>query len=165
MSEELKIRFFEAADADTCFRIRSEAFVRIYYDHLGPESVAHLINSYMPADFVLMSRRMSWFVAEEAGQAVGFCTFNYLDESTAEVLFLYVQLDHRGKGIGARLLRHSEEWLRTQRPEVTELVLDTVHPEYNQHFYEKMGFSVICSRAIERSGSQIQAVQLGKSLR
>jgi ribosomal protein S18 acetylase RimI-like enzyme len=161
----MTVRSFEPSDAEACFRIRSEAFIRKYGDRLGAEGVAALVNSYMPSDFVRMSETMRWFVAEEGGVPVGFCTIRFLDETAAELLFLYVRLDRHGRRIGTDLLRHGEDWLRRHRPEVNDFVLDTVHPDYNQGFYEKMGFEVRGRRRIDRHDARLPAVHMGKSLR
>lgn len=165
MNDGVTIRSFVPGDAEACFRIRSEAFIRMYHDELGGEGVAALVNSYMPSEFVRMNETMSWLVAEESGEPVGFSTIQFVDDATAELLFLYVRMDRHGRGIGAELLRRAEKWLRGHRPEITDFVLDTVHPNYNQKFYEKAGFRVLGRRQINRNETSLSALQMGKTLR
>lgn len=159
-----QIRPFEPRDAEYCFRLRTEAFIKLFYDEIGPEAVSTGVNAYMPADFVRMAERMSWIVAEDSGQPVGFCALRMLDAHTAELLFLYVQLDRVGQGIGKRLLCFFEEWLRERHPEVSGIVLDTIVPDYNQAIYEKMGFSAIGEGRCEYPGGYVRSIRLRKQL-
>jgi GNAT superfamily N-acetyltransferase len=162
---EITIRDFRPGDADACFRIRSDGFIQRLSAHLSPRETAGCVNAYMPADLVRMNNTMQTFVALEKGQITGFCTVDFISPLTAEILFLYVTVDRHGRGVGSRLLRHAEDWLREHRPEITDLVLDTVVPVYNGPFYEKMGFSVTHEREIDRGGTKIPAVQMAKNLR
>jgi GNAT superfamily N-acetyltransferase len=164
MTEELKIRDFGPADAETCFRIRSAGFIRCFTGFIGPEMVTALVNSYMPSDFIRMSETMQWLVCEDKGRIAGFCTINFLDRTTAEILFLYVVADQHRKGIGSRLLEAAESWLRVNRPETKQLVLDTVVPGYNQAFYEKQGFTVTGHQACIRDGMEIPSVKMTRQL-
>lgn len=164
MNEQLTIRDFTAADAETCFRIRSAGFICRFTNHVGPEAVAALVNSYMPADFVRMSETMKWLVCEDGNGIAGFCTINFLDDTTAEILFLYVDLDKHGQGIGSRLLDAAEAWLGENRPKIRRMVLDTVVPDYNQAFYEKQGFTVTGHQACVRDGKEIPSVVMTRPL-
>jgi ribosomal protein S18 acetylase RimI-like enzyme len=164
MNKEPTIREFRAADAETCFRIRSAGFIRKFTDHVGPDVVAALVNSYMPSDFVRMSETMKWLVYEDKDGIAGFCTINFLNETTAEILFLYVSTDRHGTGIGSRLLDAAEVWLRENRPKVTQMVLDTVVPEYNQAFYEKQRFTVTGQQTCVRDGKEIPSVVMTRPL-
>jgi hypothetical protein len=101
----LQIRPFESSDAEFCFRLRAEAFIKIFYDEIGPEAVAAGVNAYMPADFVRMAKTMPWFVAQDRFEPIGFCTIRMLDTQTSELLFLYVKLSRIGQGVGSYLLR------------------------------------------------------------
>ncbi|MDX8519452.1 GNAT family N-acetyltransferase [Mesorhizobium dulcispinae] len=58
----------------------------------------------------------------------------------AEIAKLMTRLDHRGKGIAARLMRAAEE-LAVQRGR-TLLVLDTAAEEGAAGLYEKLGFTL-----------------------
>jgi ribosomal protein S18 acetylase RimI-like enzyme len=161
---DVTIRDFRPADAEACFRIRSAGFITRFYDHVGPGVVTALVNSYMPSDFVRMSDTMHWLVCEDGGDITGFCAINFLETTTAEILFLYVRPDRQGRGIGARLLDAAVDWLRAHRPEITRLVLDTVVPAYNQAFYEKQGFSVAGQQACVRDGLEIPSVVMTRPL-
>ena len=163
-SDNIAIRPFKPEDAESCFRIRSEAFIREFYRELGPESVVAGVNAYMPKDYVSMSEKMSFFVAELESQPVGFCVIRLLDTTTAEIFLIYVQLDHLGKGIGTQLVRFSESFLKKRHPSILEMMVDTVIPEYNQAFYEKLGFMSVGEHTYEFPGRSVLAVRLKKSL-
>lgn len=164
MNEELTIRDFRPVDAETCFRIRSAGFIRYFTQHIGTKMVTALVNSYMPSDFIRMSETMQWLICEDTDGIAGFCTINFLDTTTAEILFLYVSVDHHGKGIGSKLIEVSESWLRENRPEIKQLVLDTVVPRYNQAFYEKQRFNVTGHQTCIRDGMEIPSVKMTRVL-
>jgi ribosomal protein S18 acetylase RimI-like enzyme len=158
------IRPFLAADAEACFRIRAEAFVRLFYDEMGAEAVAAGINAYMPSDLVRMAEKMDVFVATSAGQVVGFCAVRMLDGATAEILFLYVALAAQGRGIGSGLARYVETWVAEQYPDVRGLELDTGVPGYNAAFWETLGFSEIGESALFYPDRRAAAVRFGKQM-
>lgn len=65
------IRDFGPDNAESCFRIRSAGFINHFYPRVGPEKVAALVNSYMPADFVRMSETMKRLVCERHDETAG----------------------------------------------------------------------------------------------
>jgi ribosomal protein S18 acetylase RimI-like enzyme len=160
----LIIRDFTEADADACFRIRSAGFIRNFAGYVTPEQIAALVNSWMPSDFVRMSEKMQWLVCEDRDGVAGFCTIKFLDETTAEILFLYVKPDRHRMGIGSRLLDAAVEWLKRNRPETSRVVLDTVVPRYNRAFYEKHGFEVTGNQTCIRDGLEIPSVVMSRRL-
>ncbi len=162
--QPITIRPFAAGDAEFCFKVRSEAFVRVFYDEVGPEVVAAGINAHMPSDYEWMGRTMFCFIAEIANEPVGFCTVRTLDESTAELLFLYVELERVQTGIGSQLERYAEGWLTGNKPEVKELVVETIIPRYNRAFYEKLGFVYVGDETYSYPGAKVRAVRLSKQL-
>lgn len=158
------IRPFSIEDAEACFRIRSEAFVREFYEEIGPEAVAAGVNAFMPDDYKRMAKTRPCFVAEDNGDPVGFYTLKIINDTTAELLFLYVKLDRIKSGIGTNLARHAERWLAEKYPGITDLILDTIIPRYNQAFYERLGYSHIEERTCCYPGREVRAVRLGKKL-
>jgi hypothetical protein len=98
------IRPFRPEDADFCFRVRTAAFIRQFYDELGAEAVAAAVNAYLPADYVAMARDMPCFVAEVAGDRAGFCLCHRPAESCGETVIpgrnraFYEKLGYRATG-------------------------------------------------------------------
>jgi len=164
-ADSVAIRPFRPEDAEACFRIRAEAYIREFYQELGPEGVSAGINAYMPGDYVSMSKTMPTFVADLDGIVAGFCMICFLDSATAELLLIYVHLTLLGQGIGTRLTRHAEAWLVEHRPQVTKMVVDTVIPRYNQAFYERLGYAPLGDHPFEFPGRAVRAVRLSKRLR
>lgn len=120
----ISIRPFEKTDAETVFKLRAAAFVTQFLNELGPERCAAGINAYKPSDYARMAESMQFFIAEEAGTQVGFYTIRLDDLHTAELLFIYIANSHLHRGIGRELIRHSEEWIRKNWPDVrTSLVV------------------------------------------
>jgi ribosomal protein S18 acetylase RimI-like enzyme len=160
----IEIRPFNPSDAEACLNMRGEAFTRVFSEGLKPEMVSAGANAYDDSDFTRMAETMPSFVAWKGNYPVGFYTVRLLDRSTAEILFLYVNLDHFKQGIGCHLLQHMEKWLAERYPEVSNIVLNTAIPLYNQKFYEKFGYSVIGRSVCTYHYAEIPAVRLAKKL-
>ena len=88
---------------------------------------------------------METYVAEEAGQVVGFITLNRRSQVTAELHCMAVRPEFHGKGIGRALVNHAER-LATERGyeffEVKTLGPSRPNAEYERTrgFYQHMGF-------------------------
>jgi len=61
-SKPTEIRDFEPADAEACFRIRAEAFIKLFYDEIGPDGVVAGINAICQENIFgwLRQRRYLW---------------------------------------------------------------------------------------------------------
>jgi len=159
------IRPFRSADAAACLRLRAEAFRRVFAAEMPAAAVAGGVRAWIPASFARAAGERPTFVAEAAAEIVGFATLRFLDRGTAELLYLYVDLDHVRRGIGTRLLAHAEDWLRRHRPDVRRLELDTAVPAYNRAFYEKRGFSVVGEGRVDYpDGSSAPTVRMARAL-
>ena len=73
------IRKFQPGDGESCFRIRAEAFIKLFYDEIGPDGVAAGINAYMPDKYEKMSEQMPIFLAVDGQSCVGFITLQFLN--------------------------------------------------------------------------------------
>jgi ribosomal protein S18 acetylase RimI-like enzyme len=160
----ISIRPFTGADAEDCFRIRTEAFVREFYSQQDPAVIAAGINAYMPSDYVRMGETMLAYVAVDGGNVIGFFVVKTLDSSTAELMLLYVKGGYKGKGIGSLLLEYMENLLRDRYPKIHRVELDTIVPGYNGKFYEKMGFFRAGESELRYPGLIVKAVRMAKEL-
>ena len=106
------IRPFRAEDAEFCFKIRSSAFIRVFYGELSPEAVAAGVNAYMPGDYIRMAEKSPFFIAEDSENRIGFFTIARADEVTAEIPLIYFDLDCVGKGLGRKCVRFIENWIQ-----------------------------------------------------
>jgi ribosomal protein S18 acetylase RimI-like enzyme len=160
--DTLSIRPFEAADGPFCHALRREAFIDVFGRELDGAAVRAGAEAFEPEDFGRMIGSMDSSVAFKGADRVGFCTVRYPDQATAEILYVYVDPAHRGRGIGTRLVRHAECRIRDNHPEVTVIVLDTAVPRYNQAFYEHLGYVPYGHTVCRYPAGEVKAVRLIK---
>ncbi len=79
-------------------------------------------------------------VAEEAGEVVGACVLNRLDDATLELFNIAVDPADQGQGIGAGLLRRALDEARARGYRRVELGTGTFG--YQLAFYQRAGFRV-----------------------
>jgi len=104
--ETINIRYFEARDAETCFKIRSAAFIQKFYDELGACATSAGVNAFMPDDYVRMARTSPFFVAEDADRVIGFFAIHRKDKRVAEIPLIYIELNQLGRKIGRIFMEH-----------------------------------------------------------
>ncbi len=163
-TKRTEIRNFQPSDAEACFRIRSEAFIKLFYSEIGPDGVAAGINAYLPGKYIEMAKSMPIFVAVNDEEQVGFIASRFIENTTIEILFCYIKLDYLRKGIGTKLLRYLEEWIIQNHPEIRRMVVDTAVPRYNQKFYEKAGYLKAGDSKCQYPDRSVTAVRLVKEL-
>ena len=163
-SKLIEIRNFESSDAETCFRIRVEAFVKLFYDEIGPDGVVKGINAYLPIKYIQMDETIPIFVAVDSKAQIGFIASRFIDRTTIEILFLYIRLDYLRKGIGTKLVRYLEDWIRKQHPEINRIIVDTAVPKYNQKFYKQIGYSIVGESECQYPDGSLKAIRLTKEL-
>ncbi|MBT4267374.1 MAG: GNAT family N-acetyltransferase [Deltaproteobacteria bacterium] len=162
--KSFKIREFEPMDAEHCFRIRTSAFIKLFYDEIGPDAVTTGINAYLPEKYIQMAATLPIFVAVSDQTQIGYIAPRALDLHVIEILFLYIRLDSLGKGIGTELVRYLEDWIRKQQTEIRQIVVDTAVPKFNQTFYEKIGYLEAGKSNCQYPDGSIKAVRLVKNL-
>ncbi len=156
------IRPLAAADGPFCHALRREAFFEVFSHELDAGAVRAGAGAFSAEEFGSLIGALDSFVVVEGGARVGFCTIRYPDPATAEILYVYVDLACLGRGIGSRLMRHAEHWIGERHPEVTSIVLDTAVPEYNQKFYEKLGYAEVGPTVCRYPAGDVAAVRLVK---
>jgi len=161
----IRIRDFQSSDAEACFRIRAEAFIKLFYDEIGSDGVVAGINAYLPGKYIRMAEKTPIFVAVDGDAQIGFIALRSVDNATIEILFLYIRLDYLRKGVGAQLVRYLENWVRKQYPAIERIIVDTAVPRYNQKFYEKIGYSKVGESECQYPAGSIKAVRLLKVLK
>ncbi len=134
-------RRFAPEDAEFCFKIRAGAFIREFYNEIGPDVVSACVTAYMPNDYIRMAEHNEFFIVTENSEAIGFFTIKKIGTGTAEIPLIYLDLNHTRKGTGKKCIRYIEEWVATNWKDVRKLFVDTIIPKYNRVFYEKVGFS------------------------
>ncbi len=160
----MNIRQFKPDDAESCFRLRSNAFIQKFRHELSPQEIAFAVNAYMPNDYIRMAEEMPFFIVEQSDNIIGFFNLKRKDSRTAEFPQIYIALDTLGKGIGSACIEYIEQWLSSNWEEVTTLIVETVIPKYNSKFYKKVGFKPIGYTFCEFLGHRIKALRLTKKL-
>jgi GNAT superfamily N-acetyltransferase len=163
-TDGIKIRCFEAQDAETCFKIRSDAFIQRFYSELGARATSAGVNAFMPDDYIRLAQKMPFFVAEDTAGLIGFFNIERKDTAVAEIPLLYIDLNHLGKNIGRAFIDYIEHWVKANWPEVTRLIVDTVIPKYNSGFYRKTGFMPSGSAVCNFPTMEVPALRLVKKL-
>jgi GNAT superfamily N-acetyltransferase len=184
MSSAIRIRPFTPADGPTCHALRRRAFLEVFAGELSPAAVAAGADAYDPDAFGALLAELETFVAEETGETerteraeevgkagktaaaepIAFCTVRFLDETTGEILYLYVSPAHRGHGLGRTLGAWVERWLAEEHPRLRSLVLDTAVPLYNRGFWEALGFRALGESRCRYPDGDVVALRLGKTL-
>ncbi len=160
----MNIRQFKPDDAETCFRLRSNAFIQKFHNELSLQEISSAVNAYMPNDYIRMAEEMPFFIVEESDNVIGFFNLKRKDSRTADLPLIYIDLDNLGKGIGSACIEYIERCLSSNWKEVTTLIVDTVIPKYNSKFYEKVSFKPIGNTYCEFLGYRIKALRLAKKL-
>ncbi len=90
-------------------------------------------------------QRMETWIAEAAGEPVGFLTINRHNESSAEIHVMAVLQVFHGRGCGRTLVEDAEQWLRSRSVEFLQAKTlspsrPNSHYERTRGFYEHLGF-------------------------
>ena len=98
--------------------------------------------------YVEDTTKLPTFAMDCAGQILGFLTLRAHFPEAWEVHCMAVRAEARGKKIGAKLLAHSEHWLRQRNVkflQVKTVAANSKNVEYaeTRKFYEAMGFTPV----------------------
>jgi GNAT superfamily N-acetyltransferase len=162
---KVKFREFRNEDAEFCFKTRSAAFIEKFYDEIGPQIVSLCVNAYMPDDYIEFARNMKIFILEDSGEQLGFVTVKRIEKEVAEIPLIYLSLDSLGKGYGRRSIEYIEEWVKNNWQDVNKLFVDTIVPNYNGGFYQKMNFIEAGESVCVFSGKKVRAKRFEKLIR
>lgn len=122
---------FESGDARALIRELDNGLAELYLpaQRFGPNLKAEHLGD----------GRGVFLIARKDGRAVGCGAIRLLDQTTAEVKRMYVDLELRGRGVGRALLDELER--RAKDIGATRLVLETgVHQHAAIALYKRAGF-------------------------
>ena len=160
----MNFRTFAYEDALFCYTIRKRAFTELFDQELTQAEIAACVDAYALYDYVRMLKAGEFFIAEEDGTPLGFFTLTHRTRKKVEIPMLYIDIDHLGQGLGRKCLRWSENWISTNWPDVTHLLVNTVIPQANGGFYEAMGFTATAQATCHQSGLAIKATRFIKEI-
>ena len=158
----MHFRTFAYEDALFCHTIRKRAFTELFTDELTPAQIKACVEAYALYDYLRMQKAGEFFIAVEDQTRRGFFTLKRLTRKKAEIPLIYLDPDHRGRGLGRECMQWLERWVATNWDAVTHLVVDTVIPRNNGRFYEAMGFTDACQTICRLSGLDIEATRYMK---
>lgn len=162
MSQVPEMRDYRTEDGAVCHALRRRAFLDVFGKSLPQDAAQAGADSYGVSEFSERIGAMETFVATVGEAVAGFCSIRLLSPTRAEILYLYVSSEHRRSGIGSRLARHAEQRVSSSHPELETLFLDTAIPEYNQAFWERIGYRLMGPSSCDYPTGSIPAVRLEK---
>ncbi|HEX6779225.1 MAG TPA: GNAT family N-acetyltransferase [Ktedonobacterales bacterium] len=176
MTEQITIRQATLDDAEALARLHVRSWQWAYRGQLPDEFLDR-----MPAtmDRRIEARRAQlialppdhrWWVAEQAGQMVGFAVTEPSRDvdappSTGEISLIYLEQEAAGKGIGRQLFAHAVEDLR--RRGYAQAILWVLETNARAHrFYEAAGWRPDgASKTEEWSGVTLREVRYAITLK
>ncbi|MBY8982207.1 MAG: GNAT family N-acetyltransferase [Candidatus Lokiarchaeota archaeon] len=158
-------REFKDKDAKFCFTTRCSSFVEKFYDEIGAKAVSTGINAYLPEDYITISKKSKIFIIEDDSKKIGFITIKKVDEKTAEIPFLYINLAYLGKGYGKKLIQFTENWVKNNWIDVITIFLDTIVQDYNGGFYRKMDYKEIGDSVCQYDDYSVKARRFEKKIK
>ncbi len=160
----MNIRKFEDKDAIFCFKIRSNSYAQKFKHELTTKEISACINTFTPEDFINMSKKVKFFIIENRNNSIGFFTIKRINEITAEIPLIYIDLEQIGKNFGKNSIEYIENWIISNWEEVKTLIVDTIIPGYNGGFYKKMGFAPSEESYYNIAGLNIKGLRFYKNL-
>jgi ribosomal protein S18 acetylase RimI-like enzyme len=133
---------FRTAIPDDATTVRD--LVRKYYEYDGIQFDENDLRTGL-ADLLDDSSLGQVWLVLSAKQAIGYVIFTYgfdieFGGRLATITDLYLEPEHRGRGIGFRLLEHVEEFCRSNGLRGLELQVETDNTEA-RGLYTKFGFT------------------------
>ena len=119
---EMRIRSYREDDAAQIVSLSLRAWAPVFDSELetiGPELFDRLegedwrVRQQKDVEAVLADDRMTVWVADVAGRAVGFAAARLdADHAMGEIYMVAVDPDHQGRGVGLALTNAATEWIR-----------------------------------------------------
>ncbi len=160
----MNFRTFAYEDALFCYTIRKRAFTELFDLELTRAEISACVDAYALYDYVRMLKAGEFFIVEEDGSPFGFFTLEHRTRKKAEIPMLYLDLDRLGQGIGRECMLWLQNWITTNWPDITQLLVETVTPLANGGFYEAMGFTAAGHTTCHFSGHAIKAARFTKEI-
>ena len=160
-SQQLVVRAAIVADAPAIAAIGSVGFPAVHNDIVGPTfSAAVVEQTYSIAALTECITRCGrdddaeFLVAEEGGEVLGYLHYD-CDGVEPELHRIYVDLDHKGAGIGSALMRELHARLRPGSSYVLLVVEENTEA---RAFYERYG--LIVERRVDGPSHYAAAIRL-----
>ena len=146
----MDVREANPDDTVTIRSIASRSLEESYSEFLGVDTISAAVENWYGEDSdleaSLADERTRFLVAEDDGEAVAFSQSELVGDNhaTGRIEWIHVDPDHRGRGLGSRLLTRTREALLDAGADHLQAVV-LADNEFGNQFYEGHGF--------ERAGS------------
>jgi GNAT superfamily N-acetyltransferase len=162
MAIEYVIRRFALSDSIACHRIRRSAFVSDFAAELPEAELKVGADAFSPEVFGDLLEGMETYVATYDGIVGGFCSIRVLARGEAEVMYLYLMPEARGKGLGTTLLNDTETAVIRAFPETRRLAVHTGVPNFNKGFWQQRGYVAVGTSFCRYPYGTLHALRLEK---
>ncbi len=129
--------------------VATRSLTSSYSDFLDEDVIEHAVSEWYSDDNLeseMQSRGILFFVALDGGDVVGFTQSDMLpDVPEGNILWLHVDPDRRGEGIGTNLLGRTQEELEEKEVETLSGLVLADNEEGNE-FYREHGFEKVSER-------------------
>lgn len=153
------VREMKVEDVVSVQRVASESW-HATYEEIIPREIQDDFLRVAYSDEMLKKRLdgSHVFVAEDAGEVVGFVDFSPVDEAgRMELRAIYLYPAKQGEGIGTALLRKGIEELEGVKEVVVEVEEEN---SIGRQFYEAKGFKMVAEYDEDFAGHILKTVQM-----
>ena len=154
---DVTIRRFQTGDGEAAFDVFVRSVRQLGSASYTPDQIEAWLSGMTPERLESRLRAMVSFIAENAGNVVGFSS---LDSRHAELDFLYVDPSYARCGIGGILARRVES--AAQEIKIDRLFI--VASLNAVHIYERLGYEHEYDMSKTIDGVKVDCVRMAKSL-
>lgn len=154
----IELRTGEIPEIPLLWSLRTRAVRQLCASHYTPEQIGVWSESPPPESYLRLFATLCALVAEEAGQRLGY---GILDRQSGELIALFVEPAHAGRGIGKRLMEGLEAMAADEH--FSRLYL---YASLNAaDFYRAMGFVAVRDEAYQHpSGISLRSLYMERVL-
>lgn len=128
----MRIRNFKRSDAESCSELIINSINSGVFEN--PDEKVRLLSEHTKEELLNKSEDINYFVAENGKKVIGLGGI----KSSGEIKTIYVDINHRGKGIGQAIMNHLEN-IASKRG-LKKLFLWSSPQAIN--FYKSLGFKL-----------------------
>jgi diamine N-acetyltransferase len=138
----LDIRAASIADIPVIKEIVQDVWPKTYAPILSAEQIAYMMDMmYAQESLEGQMMEQSFLICYDGEQAVGFASYEEVEDGIYKLHKIYISSDKHGRGIGKELLNWIKEAIISKGAAILELNVNKYNSAAIQ-FYKKVGFNV-----------------------